>query len=143
MAYPNFNMYNTNPGYSPYQGPQVRYDGMQPSISLKGRPVSSLEEARASIIDMDGSIFYFPDVTKQHIYTKQINLDGTSSLSVYKKVDTPITTNSNIPSDDFVSKEMFTKTINDLLNQIEQLKTDKGEKQNVSNNEHKPINLNF
>ena len=42
-------------------------------------------------------------------YTKQINLDGTSSLSVYKKVDTPITTNSNIPSDDFVSKGGFSE----------------------------------
>ena len=135
-------MYNTNPGYSPYQGPQVRFDGMQPSISLKGRPVSSLEEARASIIDMDGSIFYFPDVTKQHIYTKQINLDGTSSLNVYKKVETPIP-NSNIPSDEFVSKEVFTQTINNLMTQIDQLKYSKGEMQNESTNDSKPINLNF
>lgn len=142
MAYPNYNMYNTNPGYSPYQGPQVRFDGMQPSISLKGRPVSSLEEARASIIDMDGSIFYFPDVTKQHIYTKQINLDGTSSLNVYKKVETPIT-NPNIPSDEFVSKEVFTQTINSLIAQIDQLKNSKGEMQNDSTNDSKPINLNF
>jgi hypothetical protein len=37
---------------------------------IKGRPVSSLEEARASMIDFDGSIFYFPDVANKRIYTK-------------------------------------------------------------------------
>ena len=135
-------LYN-NQGYSPYQGPQVRYDAMQSSLTLKGRPVSSLEEARASLIDMDGSIFYFPDVTKQHIYTKQINLDGTASLNVYKKIETPITPNAVNPSDEFVSKEVFEKTINNLLSEIQALKQGKGEDKNVSVNEQKPINLNF
>jgi hypothetical protein len=49
-----------------------------PQISLKGRPVASIEEARASIIDFDGSVFYFPDLANKCIYTKQINMDGTA-----------------------------------------------------------------
>ena len=40
-------------------------------MGIKGRPVSSLEEARAMSIDFDGSIFYFPDLANQRIYTKK------------------------------------------------------------------------
>lgn len=50
---------------------------------LKGRPVSFLEEARATTIDFDGSVFFFPDVANKRIYTKQINMDGTASLNMY------------------------------------------------------------
>ena len=45
----------------------------QPQQFLKGRPVSSLEEARASMIDLDGSLFVFTDIANNKIYTKQIN----------------------------------------------------------------------
>ena len=65
----------------PYmESPQVANQFM----GIKGRPVSSLEEARATIIDFDGSIFYFPDLANRRIYTKQINLDGTATLNVYE-----------------------------------------------------------
>ena len=50
-----------------------------PRAQLKGRPVSSLEEARATAIDFDGSVFYFPDLANNKIYTKQVNLDGTAT----------------------------------------------------------------
>jgi hypothetical protein len=42
---------------------------VQPAF-LKGRLVSSIEEARATSIDFDGSIFYFPDLANKRIYTK-------------------------------------------------------------------------
>ena len=58
-------------------------------MGIKGRPVSSLEEARAMSIDFDGSIFYFPDLANQRIYTKQINLDGTATLNVYEYKELP------------------------------------------------------
>jgi hypothetical protein len=51
---------------------------------LKGRPVASLDEVRATSIDFDGSIFYFPDLANKRIYTKQINVDGTSTLNMYE-----------------------------------------------------------
>jgi hypothetical protein len=59
-------------------------------MSLKGRLVSSLEEARASSIDFDGSVFNFPDLANKQIYTKQINIDGTASLYVYELREMPI-----------------------------------------------------
>lgn len=37
------------------------------------------------MIDFDGSVFYFPDLANNKIYTKQINMDGTSSLYVYER----------------------------------------------------------
>lgn len=50
-------------------------------MGIKGRPVSSIEEARAISIDFDGSVFYFPDLANRRIYTKQINMDGTVKSS--------------------------------------------------------------
>ena len=39
----------------------------QQPAGIKGRPVASIEEARASIIDFDGSIFFFPDLANKRI----------------------------------------------------------------------------
>jgi hypothetical protein len=43
-----------------------------------------------SIIDFDGSVFYFPDLANGKIYTKQINIDGTATTNVYTLTETPI-----------------------------------------------------
>lgn len=89
-------------------------------IGLKGRPVSSLEEARAAAIDFDGSVFFFPDLANKRIYTKQINLDGTASMNMYeyKEVPTEVFNSSN-----FVTRQEFDETLNDIkgaLNMIAQ-----------------------
>ena len=83
--YQNYNYYpqTTNPqisqqSYSPYARQAPAQTG------LRGRPVSSLEEVRATSIDFDGSIFYFPDLANKRIYTKQINIDGTATLNMYE-----------------------------------------------------------
>lgn len=104
--------------YNYYQQPQIR----TPQIAgLKGRPVSSLDEVRATSIDFDGSIFYFPNLANDKIYTKQINLDGTSTVKVYDLVELP-TPVAQIPQADLVTKEEFTKTVNALLAEISALK---------------------
>ena len=51
---------------------------------IKGRPVVSIDEARASQIDLDGSLYVFPDLGNKRIYTKQINMDGTASFHVFE-----------------------------------------------------------
>ncbi len=92
---------------------------------IKGRPVSSFEEARASMIDFDGSVFYFPDLANQKIYTKQINLDGTPSIKIYELValppQQPVQAADVIP-DNLVTKAEFEQTVNSLLQQIDALK---------------------
>ena len=86
--------------------------------SNRVRPVSSLEEARASVIDFDGSVFYFPDAANKRIYTKQINLDGTSLLNMYVLQEIPTTPQP----DTYVSKDEFQQTVSLLLGEINKMK---------------------
>jgi hypothetical protein len=98
--------------YNYYSQNQYRPSQQQTqSFTLKGRPVASLEEARAAAIDFDGSIFLFPDVANKRIYTKQINMDGTLTLNMYelKEIPNPIE-ESNL----FVTREEFERAINEL-----------------------------
>lgn len=103
------------PAYMPpqYYPPSLPYRYEQ-SMGLKGRPVASIEEARASMIDFDGSTFYFPDAAKKNIYTKRINMDGTSSLETYTLQEQPA-----VPETQYVSMETFQSTINAILAKID------------------------
>ena len=78
-------------------------------MGIKGRPVSSLEEARAISIDFDGSVFYFPDLANRRIYTKQINLDGTCTMNVYEFKEMP----SQQPQN-YITREEFETVIEQL-----------------------------
>lgn len=83
------------------------------SSSLKGRPVSSFEEARVAQIDLDGSISFFPDLGNKKIYTKRINADGTAAISTYSLDEQPI---EAIP--DYATKDEILElkqTLNDVL----------------------------
>lgn len=84
----------------------------QPFMGIKGRPVASIEEARASIIDFDGSIFYFPDLANKRIYTKQINIDGTAILNMYELKEIPVEP-ENI-SNEYITREEFEAVISQL-----------------------------
>lgn len=76
------------------------------------RPVSSIEEVRASPIEFDGTVFYFTDVANRKIYTKQIGLDGAPIINLYeqKEITQAAPQNSN-----YVTKEEFETVINQLL----------------------------
>ena len=87
-------MYNNIPQQTPayYYMPQ-NYSRPQQELQMqmypqqqnyiKGRPVVSIDEAKASQIDFDGSLFVFPDIGNKKIYTKQINIDGTATFNVF------------------------------------------------------------
>lgn len=99
--------------YNYYQ-PQSQFMNRQPNpIILKGRPVSSIEEVRSMPIDFDGSIFYFPDLANNKIYTKQINLDGTASLCMYelKPIEPQLTT-------DYITRQEFNQALEKILASI-------------------------
>lgn len=106
----------TNP-YSYYPQQQQYMQRPPISMNLKGRPVSSIEEARAASIDFDGSIFYFPDLANRRIYTKQINLDGTSTLNLYELKEIPQGASTSLDSTMFVTRE-------ELENILKQLRSD-------------------
>ena len=88
------------------------------AAGLKGRPVASLDEVRASAIDFDGSIFYFPDLGNRRIYTKQINPDGTVSLSLYELKEMPIPETNHIDTNLYITREEFDRALNELRNML-------------------------
>lgn len=105
-------MYQQNYSYypnTPYQSPQKPMGPLQPT--LKGRPVSSIDEVRAIAVDFDGSISYFPDLANNRIYTKQINIDGTSTMLMYELKELPISPSIN---SQYVTREEFEEVINQL-----------------------------
>ena len=115
--YANYNYYpqptNQPP---PYQPRAYQQAPLQP-MGLKGRLVSSFEEARASSIDFDGSVFYFPDLANRRIYTKQINIDGTASLYVYELREMPVQKDDSVlvPSvEKFVTRDEFEQVLEQL-----------------------------
>ena len=91
----------------------------QPYFSIKGRPVASIEEARAMSIDFDGSVFYFPDLANRRIYTKQINMDGTASLNVYELKELPAPVEPvQIDTSIYITREEFEKALSDLKSSL-------------------------
>jgi hypothetical protein len=84
------------------------------------RPVSSVEEVRASPIEFDGSIFYFPDIANKKIYTKFINLDGSVAINLYELKDLTIA-NQSIDSSSFITRTEFENTIIQLKQMYEEI----------------------
>lgn len=122
-------------GY-PYPGPQYtqqyqqRMDTTMPSTAyLKGRPVASFEEARAAQVDLDGSLFVFPDIGNKKIYTKQINLDGTATLKTYNLIE-----NESQIAPEYVTKEEFNTALAQIQTILNNLKPIKEEKKTTTVN---------
>ena len=97
---------------SPYYNSSVSQT--QPQLGLKGRPVSSIDEVRATSIDFDGSVFFFPDLANKRIYTKQINVDGTSTLNLYELKPIPV----EAPVSQYVTREEFETAFSQLQQKI-------------------------
>lgn len=110
MNYPYPNQSQTQYQQMGYR-PQQIWPAPQQQIP-QVRPVSSIEEVRASPIDFDGSIFYFPDIANKKIYTKSINLDGTVGINLYELKENAAA--SNITEAGYVTRQEFEDTINQL-----------------------------
>lgn len=92
---------NYNGAYNPQNMFQQNTTKPVFPTGLKGRPVSSLEEAKAATIDFDGTVFFFPDLANKKIYTKQINVDGTASLNMYEFKEIPKESNVYVTRQEF------------------------------------------
>lgn len=118
--YQNYNYYpqTQQPAATavPNYSQQNYYRPVQPQIALKGRLVSSLEEARATSIDFDGSVFYFPDLANKCIYTKQINMDGTATLNVYELKAMPVMNEQQVVAsmNNYITRDEFEQAISQL-----------------------------
>lgn len=92
-----------------YQQPMYKPTYLPPQQTPPVRPVSSLEEVKASPIDFDGSIFYFPDIVNKRIYTKNMNIDGTVNILMYEQKEIP-----SIPSSEYITRKEFEDTLKAL-----------------------------
>lgn len=106
-----------------YQMQNNQQMGTQMQV-LKGRPVSSYDEAKASMIDLDGSLFVFTDIANNCIYTKQILLDGSAELKTYvlQEQRQGETKRDNRNNTQYVLREDFERIVGELNRQIEGLK---------------------
>lgn len=115
--YQQFTPYNY--GYaSPYQQRlnQLEQQGYQPPVQapqgpqnvqgLKGRVVASIEEARASQVDFDGSATYFVCPGEQKIYAKSIGLNGLPVFLTYE-----LSANQNEKNEEKIQKNDFDKRL--------------------------------
>ena len=97
---------------------------------LKGRMVSSFDEVKAAMIDLDGSVFIFPDIANNRIYTKQIGMNGSAIFNVYS-LSNPIEqqTNQNEP----VARSEFEKMIQQFNEKFQEYDKKIGGLTDVSN----------
>ena len=100
------------PQEQPVAPTQQAYVPMQMQNFIKGRPVVSIDEARASQIDLDGSLYVFPDIGNKKIYTKQINMDGTALLNMYELKELPI--EQELSNNQYITREEFESVISQL-----------------------------
>ncbi len=103
-------MYNNY--YSQQPIPQIPAQQNRMSVppqfgSLRGHPVSSLEEVKATSIEFDGSIFYFPDIANKRIYTKTVGIDGVALLNMYELKPLPTTPEEG----DFITRTEFDQAL--------------------------------
>lgn len=115
---------------------QQQYNGMfQPNMQIqqqqqqniiKGRPVSGIEEARAAMIDLDGSLFVFTDIANKKIYTKQIQLDGSAEVKTYKLIEQPVQENKEIEQSDYVLRSEFENALGNMNKQFKHLQEELG-----------------
>ena len=112
---PNYFSYGMYPAAMPSyirpEAPAYMIPQTAVSAGLKGRPVTSFEEARVAQIDLDGSITFFPDVGNKKIYTKRINANGTAALQTYILDEKVAEVSHNEP----VTREEF----NELMNLVQ------------------------
>jgi hypothetical protein len=99
------------PETAPYMMPQVA-----PAAVIKGRPVSSFEEARVAQVDLDGSVSFFPDLGNKKIYTKRINADGTAAIHTYSlDICTPELTPEYVTRDEITELK---QTLDEIINKL-------------------------
>lgn len=101
----------TRPEMPAYMMPQPVVPAM-----IKGRPVSSFEEARVAQVDLDGSTFIFPDLGNKKIYTKRINADGTATLHSYVLEEVPVESTPSFATKDEVAA--LKATLDEIMSKL-------------------------
>lgn len=105
------------------QPPQQTYSQPQtytpPALGLQGKTVESLEVAKIMEIPLDGSTSFFPLADGSAIITKQLQVDGTSKVTIYK----PSTEPEEIKDEPkYVTEEQLKELLEAEPDEVEDLK---------------------
>lgn len=102
----------------------VGTQGQPAKAYLKALPVTSVDEAKAAMIDLDGSMFVFVNVGAGEIYTKQYNLStGSSDFQMFKSF-VPNQQSAQYASMESLKelKEMMEQKFNELSEKFKEVK---------------------
>ena len=131
-------MYNNPYGFNPYyqqrigtmqQQPMQQpieqlqnnmvFNSVQQRSVLNGKQVDSIEVVKATDIPLDGSISYFPIADGSAIVTKQLQMDGTSKIVIFKPIE------EKKDGVKYITPEELEKSIKNIdLSEIETLKNE-------------------
>lgn len=131
-------MYNANNyGYNPYgtyipqrNMPQPieqtnnNYQQVQPRPTLSGKLVDNLETAKITEYQLDGSTSYFPLTDGSAIVSKQLQMDGTSKITIFKPITEQKEEIKYITSEDMEKaiKELDFSDLDDIKDDIKELR---------------------
>ena len=104
---------------------QSQYGQQMPvqPIGLNGEVVDSIDVVKAKNVDMSGNVTFYPKADLSEIYTKQLQLDGTSRIVTYRAVQPETAAQNDRKSDSDVDVVgMFGQLKTDLLQEISDLK---------------------
>lgn len=109
-----------------FGGQQFAQFGSRPQMPsyLKGRMVTSIDEAKASQFDLDGSITYFPSLAENKIYAKTLDNNGLPIFMQFAMVqDTP-------------QQKVVVPELTDLVKRIERLEKEFGYEPNGTDSDN-------
>ena len=122
---------NQQPVMTNYQAPMQ----MTKPNTLLGKSVDNIDVVRATDIPLDGSISYFPLTDGSAIVSKQLQMDGTSKIIIYKPAEEDkrekvrFTTFSDVQDAiynfDLENIQELKEDIKELKKQLKEMKTKK------------------
>lgn len=104
-----------------YNQPQYNPQMQTQPIGLNGEIVDSIDVVKAKNVDMSGNVTFYPKADLSEIYTKQLQMDGTSRIVTYRAVQ-PETPAQKEKKSDLDMVGMFGQLKTDLLQEISDLK---------------------
>ena len=104
-----------------YNQPQYNSQMQTQPIGLNGEIVDSIDVVKAKNVDMSGNVTFYLKADLSEIYTKQLQMDGTSRIVTYRAVQ-PETPAQKEKKSDLDMVGMFGQLKTDLLQEISDLK---------------------
>lgn len=79
---------NNYQNYNQSMNNMNQFNNIQPIVSFDCKPVTSIDEAKASTVRLDGNPSYMVDVNAKSIYEKKLDMNtGAANFKVYKMVE--------------------------------------------------------